>query len=138
MTVNEETHTEDEETPLEEAVSGAVMALTFIVGFGLMFAGVPFFWVAFPVGFAGVLPMALGLAKLYRRRQESTDDSQQSETENALETLRERYARGEITEREFEQRVERLLETESVDDAREYAGRTGSQERERERERARE
>jgi uncharacterized membrane protein len=117
----------DDESPLEEAVSGAVIALTFLVGFGLLAAGVPYFWVAFPVGFAGLLPMALGLAKLYRRRAESGTERARTESEEALEELRQRYARGELTDEEFEQQVERLLETESVSDARTFA------ERERER-----
>lgn len=120
---------ESEESPLEEIVSGAVFALTFIVGFGLMFAGVPFFWVAFPVGFAGVLPMALGLVKLYQRREPAETGTAQSETEDALEELRQRYARGELTEAEFERRVERLLETESVHEARKYTDRDDSEER---------
>src|SRR6056297_212368 len=92
---------EDEETPLEQTVAGGVMALIFVVGFGLLFAGVPYFWVAFPVGFAGVLPMALGLVKLYQRRQDS-GDTPDSETEDALDALRQRYARGELTDDEFE------------------------------------
>jgi len=132
---------EDEETPLEQIVAGGVMALIFVVGFGLLFAGVPYFWVAFPVGFAGVLPMALGLVKLDQSRQDG-DDTPGSETEDALETLRQRYARGELTDDEFERRVERLLETESVTDAQQYTDRvrtegaaeTGNQHRERERE----
>jgi hypothetical protein len=37
-----------------------------------------------------------------------------------MEELRGRYARGEIDEAEFEHRVERLLRTETVADAREY------------------
>jgi uncharacterized membrane protein len=119
----------DAESPLEEAVSGAVFALTFIVGFGLMFAGVPFFWVAFPVGFAGVLPMALGLVKLYQKRNASEQSGTKSETEDALEELRQRYARGELTETEFERRVERLLETESIHDARKYTERVKTDER---------
>jgi uncharacterized membrane protein len=114
--------TEDEETPLEEAVGGAVMALTFLVGFGLLVADASFFWVAFPVGFAGVLPMAIGLVKLYQRNQTGTDD-RSDETEDALAELRQRYARGELTDEEFEQQVETLLETESVGDARAYADR---------------
>jgi uncharacterized membrane protein len=132
---------EDDETPLEQTVARGVMALIFVVGFGLMFAGVPYFWVAFPVGFAGVLPMALGLVKYYERRQDG-DDTSSDETEDALETLRQRYARGDLTDDEFERRVERLLETESVTDARQLAERgrteeasgTGDQHRERERE----
>jgi len=41
---------------------------------------------------------------------ESTDP-----TDDPLATLRDRYARGEIDEAEFERRVERLLETEDID-----------------------
>lgn len=111
---------DDEETPLEEIVSGAVTVLTLSIAFGLLFAGFQFFWVAFIVGFAGVLPMALGAVKLYQRRQDG-DTTTAAEPEDALEELRQRYARGEFTDEEFERRIELLLETESVADAREYA-----------------
>lgn len=110
---------DDEETPLEEIVSGAVTVLTLSIAFGLLFAGFQFFWVAFIVGFAGVLPMALGAVKLYQRRQDGGTTT--AEPEDALEELRQRYARGEFTDEEFERRIELLLETESVADAREYA-----------------
>lgn len=116
----------DEESPLEEVVSGAVIGVTLLVAFGLMAAGVPYFWVAFVVGFAGVLPTSLGLVRYYERRRERerTDGPAPGrEVEDALEELRERYARGELSDREFEHRVERLLETESVHDAREYVDR---------------
>lgn len=93
------------------------MAFIFLVGFGLLALGVPWFWVAFPVGFAGVLPAAIALARLYESR-DSDDATATSETEDALETLRQRYAEGELTEAEFEAKVERLLETETVSDAR--------------------
>lgn len=109
---------DDEETPLEQIVAGAVMGVTFLVGFSLMFAGFPFFWVAFVVGFAGVLPMALGFVKLYERRQRGV--SQTASEEDALDELRARYARGELSDEEFERRVERLLETESLADAQAY------------------
>ena len=112
-----------EETPLVEIVSGTVTAVTLLAGFGLLFAGVPYFWVAFPVGFGGVLPVALGLAKHYQRTQNRGARPPGSETETALEELRQRYARGELTDEEFERQVERLLETESVADARTYAER---------------
>jgi len=112
---------EDDDPPLVQAVSGAVMALTFLVGFGLMFAGVPWFWVAFPVGFAGLLPAAIGLARWYERSV-SVSEPTTSPEERALEELRERYARGDLTDEEFERRVERLLETESIDDAETFLG----------------
>jgi len=113
---------EDEDDDLETVVAGAVTLLTLTVAFGLMFAGVPWFWVAFPVGFGGLLPMALGAARLYRRRRES-DSRPTSEDDDALATLRQRYARGDITDAEFERQVERLLETEDSATARERVDR---------------
>lgn len=120
----------DEETPLEQVVVGVVMALTFLVGFGLLAVGYPWFWIAFPVGFAGVLPAAIGLVRLYESRT-ATSEGERDERTDALESLRERYARGEIDEAEFESRLELLLETESVSEAEAYRAR-GEAERERE------
>jgi len=117
----------EDEDDLETIAAGGVTMLTLTVAFGLLFAGVPWFWVAFPVGFGGLLPMAVGGARLYRRRQEA-DSQPASEADDALATLRERYARGELTEAEFERQVERLLETEDSATARERVDR----ERERE------
>jgi len=112
----------DDETPLEQTVGGAVMALTFLVGFGLLALGVPWFWIAFPVGFAGILPMSIGLVKYYEKQRADTESrTQQSDQEAALEDLRNRYARGELSDDEFERKVEKLLETESVDDAETFA-----------------
>jgi len=54
------------------------------------------------------------------------------DTRDALETLRNRYARGELTDEQFERKLDRLLETESledVEDRSERAGRTNDQER---------
>ena len=42
---------------------------------------------------------------------------------DALETLRDRYARGELTDEQFERRVERLLETETLEDVEDRAER---------------
>jgi uncharacterized membrane protein len=38
-----------------------------------------------------------------------------SDEEDPLQTLRDRYARGELTDREFEEKLERLLETEDIE-----------------------
>ncbi|MFC7204448.1 SHOCT domain-containing protein [Haloferax namakaokahaiae] len=110
---------EEDESPLEELVAGVVMALVFLVGFGLLALGNPWFWIAFPVGFAGVLPAAIALVRIYESRREEAESEKADETEDALETLRRRYATGELSEAEFERKVERLLETETVADARE-------------------
>ncbi|QLH81908.1 SHOCT domain-containing protein [Halosimplex pelagicum] len=113
----------DEENPLVGVLTGAVTFLTLGVAFALMFLGVDYFWVAFPVGFGGGMPLAAALAKYYGS--ERADDRERGRgrrdrsdgTDDALAELRDRYARGEIDDAEFETRVERLLETESVDDA---------------------
>jgi uncharacterized membrane protein len=112
---------DDEETPLQTVAAGAVTFVTLGVAFGLLALGNPFFWVAFPVGFGGGLPLAVGLARWYESRAEARDEETrrgQSDTDTALEELRDRYARGELDDDEFEARVERLLETESVRDAK--------------------
>lgn len=116
---------EEGATPVQTVAIGAVTFLTLGVAFGLMALGVSYFWVAFPVGFGGGIPLAAGLAKWYESR---ADDggrrTSESDADAALADLRERYARGELDEDEFEARVERLLETESVADAKEFAERT--------------
>jgi len=56
---------DDDETPLQTIVVGATTGLVLTVAFGLLALGVPWFWVVFPVGFAGLLPVAIGLAKRY-------------------------------------------------------------------------
>jgi hypothetical protein len=47
-------------------VSGIITLLTLGTAFGLLALDVEFFWVAFPVGFGGVLPIALGLVAFVR------------------------------------------------------------------------
>ena len=116
---------DDDDTPLQSIVAGATTGLILTVAFGLLALGVPWFWVVFPVGFAGLLPVAMGVTKWYEQRQTDhhTPKSTTTAEKEALETVRNRYARGEIDEAEFERRVEVLLETESVDDAEAYAAR---------------
>ena len=48
---------------------------------------------------------------------ETQDSADDQSVEDALQTLRERYAKGELTDRQFEQKLERLLETETLEDA---------------------
>lgn len=104
--------------PRGARVSGVVTALTLTVAFGLLAAGFEFFWVAFVVGFGGVMPIAVGLAKRAGVQRDRPDAGSDSEQVDALDELRRRYARGDLTDAEFERRLERLLETESVADAR--------------------
>ncbi|ERG91720.1 MAG: putative membrane protein (DUF2078) [Haloquadratum walsbyi J07HQW1] len=99
----------DEDT-LNMIAAGVVTTVTLLVGFGLLAAGVSYFWVAFLVGFAGVLPLTIGVLRFYR---ENNNTSNQTSKEDPITTLRERYANGELTDEEFENQVEKLIETES-------------------------
>ena len=85
-----------------------VTGVTLAAAFGLLAAGVDWFWVAFPVGFGVVLPAAVAATR--DRRREARDS--RSDADDALATLRERYVAGEIDEAAFEARLERLLATE--------------------------
>lgn len=100
--------------PLVGVVAAAVTVLTLTTAFGAMALGVEVFWVAFPVGFGGVMPLATALAAAHGAGDGgSRDDGGEDPTgEDALSTLREQYARGRMDEREFEERVETLLATE--------------------------
>ncbi|WP_254273123.1 SHOCT domain-containing protein [Haloarcula marina] len=95
------------------ALAGGISMAVLVVGLGGLALGIPWAWVAFPVGYGGVLPLALGLAKRRETEREAAAERRTERTDDGpLATLRDRYARGEIDEREFETRVEGLLETE--------------------------
>lgn len=63
---------------------------------------------------------------------EATDGTANAPTD-ALETIRDRYARGELTDEQFERKLDRLLETETIENADEWR-RSAREHRERERE----
>ena len=92
------------------SVARAVTTVTLGVAVALRALGIESFWLAFVFGFGVVLPMATQWAD---REQEDTD----SESDSALERVQQRYASGELSDEEFENRVERLLVAEA--DARE-------------------
>jgi hypothetical protein len=60
-----------------------------------------------------------------------------ADTADALERLRTRYANGDLTDEQFERKLDRLLETETPEDAAEWAERNRSDARERDVERER-
>lgn len=117
---------------VQTLVSGAIISL----GVFLFVADWSWFWVVFLIGFAAVLPVATRLAERYESRADSTEetDATDGDQQAALAALRDRYASGEIGEDEFERRVERLLETESVEDAETAYGESSAEDAERERE----
>lgn len=108
----------DDDTPLEAMAVGVVTMVTLSVAFGLLALGQSFFWAAFPIGFGGGVPLAVGLARWYTKHREQDDTATAGDGQDAaLAKLRDRYARGELDDTEFEARVERLLQTESVSEA---------------------
>jgi uncharacterized membrane protein len=58
-------------------------------------------------------------------------DDEAGDTADALERLRTRYANGDLTDEQFERKLDRLLETETPEDAAEWAERNREVDRER-------
>ena len=119
----------------DDPVVGAVALAVLGAGLGSLF-GVPVldaieFWVIFAIGYAVVVP----LVSLFRGRSaesardrpresrrdgsEGADADADADADDALDRLRDRYARGELSEAQFERKLETLLETETPEDARE-------------------
>ena len=126
---------------LREEATGVVALL--VLGLGLadiwlpwLVPGVPF-WVVFVVGFAVVLPLvAIALGESDEAAADAAAPARtdgESRGEAPLDRLKRRYAEGELTDEEFERRLERLLETEDEAAAADYLRREG---RPREREEA--
>lgn len=134
-----------------ENATGIASILVTAAWMGALFTGQEWWLAALLVGYVAVVPL---VAILFGDREDvaeywdgdatlpgETDDESTSEptdgetTADALESLRERYARGELTDEEFERKLDRLLETETVEDAIEYRNQP---ERDRERELERE
>ncbi|MBP1987561.1 SHOCT domain-containing protein [Halolamina salifodinae] len=129
---------------LRENATGIVSTLVTGIWLGAMFSGQDWWLAAMLVGYVAVVPITAMLfgdneesevakrakerasEKRERRREKRTDD----EEETALEALRRRYAEGELTDEQFERKLEALLETETVEDVEDRA-RSKSVERER-------
>ncbi|WP_256298788.1 SHOCT domain-containing protein [Haloarchaeobius salinus] len=122
-------------TPGDDGDSqGKASAITslLVLGAGLLglFLDVPNWWLIFVIGYAVVLPIVAILFDedddVLDETDRRMDDALKGRSEgklpdskrDALETLRERYAQGELSEEQFENKLENLLETETLEDAR--------------------
>ena len=133
-------------TRLQENVTSATALIVIGAGLVAMAFSVPYFWLIFVVGLLVVVPLVglLFGAEDWRRwdplsdefwedvaGEETADNAEEDKsdtaatrtekttTENsreALQTLRDRYARGELTEAQFERKLTLLLETETLED----------------------
>jgi uncharacterized membrane protein len=61
------------------------------------------------------------------------EEAETTDRDDALEELRARYARGELTEAQFERKLDRLLETETLEDIEDEKRRSGDREDEKRR-----
>ena len=120
----------------DDPVVGAVALLVLGAGLGSLFE-LPLltavdFWVIFVIGFAVVVPLVSLLrgrdddAGPDGSRRDGRDDTErvadagaEEDVDSALDRLRDRYARGDLSEAQFERKLEALLETETPEDARE-------------------
>ena len=122
---------------LRENASGVVATLVTGTWLAAMFTGQDWWLAAMLVGYVVVVPITGILfgdedAVEDRRdgRSRESDADRQRERDgaapstdrdennrDALETLRQRYARGELTDEQFERKLERLLDTDSLESA---------------------
>jgi uncharacterized membrane protein len=115
--------------------TGVASLLVTAIWMGAMFTDQSWWLAALLVGYVAVVPLVAILFDDEADREEWADESPSAEADrnertgsendprDALETLRERYAAGELTDEQFERKLERLLDTETLEDARESARR---------------
>ncbi len=99
-----------DELPAITAVS--ILGLGFIV----LALGYSWFWVVWVAGFVSLVPITAILSEAIGEA--DSEEASPADEAGALEVLRERYAAGEIDDAEFERRLDALLGTETVEEAR--------------------
>ncbi|PGF17430.1 hypothetical protein CP556_15875 [Natrinema sp. CBA1119] len=123
---------------LRENATGIASLLVTAFWLGAMFTGQSWWLAALLVGYIAVVPLVAILFGDEEDQREWADDyvgtdesetvsesettatDSETSTRDALETLRERYAAGELTDAQFERKLERLLDTETLEDAEEW------------------
>ncbi|QLG48037.1 SHOCT domain-containing protein [Natrinema halophilum] len=132
---------DDPLTRLRENATAVASMLVTAFWLGAMFTGQEWWLAALLVGYIAVVPLVAILFGDEEDRREWVDDYSPGETEtetstdsatiasdadadiearDALESLRERYAAGELTDEQFERKLDRLLSTETLEDAEEW------------------
>ena len=132
-------------TRLRANAVGVVSMLVLGLGFVAMAANVEGFWLVWVLGFAVGVPVVSMLTggdenrrsrtgRSRSREPQSTGHDERETVDDALATLRDRYARGELSDETFERKLEALLETETPETARDAVERRRERESVAERE----
>ncbi|WP_225334448.1 SHOCT domain-containing protein [Halomicrobium urmianum] len=143
-------------SPAERLRDNAVEVASLLVTglwMAALFTGQEWWLAALIVGYAAVLPIVKiaageteaeetgrewgrpwGKSHENREAERRGDADTFGNDDDALARLRERYARGELTDEQFEHKLERLLKVETLEDADEYVNRAREQRRNREEE----
>ncbi|AGB38461.1 SHOCT domain-containing protein [Natronococcus occultus] len=119
----------DPRTRLRENATEVTATLVTGIWLAAMFTGQGWWLAALLFGYIVVVPMVALLFgdeddvrewwtedEIDPETLEEPDDEEPSATD-ALERLRDRYAAGELTDEQFERKLDRLLETETLEDA---------------------
>ena len=117
-------------------------AIVSVLTFGLtslvaVLGGGPLVPAIFITGFFIVVPLIVLLGEDFPLVEATDETPQQATRQDPVETLRDRFARGEIDQAEFERQLEYLVETEGLEfDVEDELGKldTGSREESRDRE----
>ena len=105
-------------------VAGITSLLVLGLGLVALFTGLSWFWMVFVIGFAVVVPIVAILTHDSEREPEPTalerraDRGEGESRTDAFRILRERYARGELSESQFEAKLDRLLGSETFEEVR--------------------
>lgn len=116
--------------PLVVLLPGVITTGTLLVAFTLLAAGFEDFWIIFPLGFGGVLPLSIGYSIYRHATSRQTDPIKETnvnsgfDEDDSLDMLKQQYARGKLSEAEFEHRVEQLLSPETATHQQESTGQT--------------
>jgi hypothetical protein len=107
----------DAGTRAERLVATGVSVGVLAVAFGALALGLEWFWVAFPVGYGGVLPLSVALVRANTGNGTASDGG-----DAPVAAAADAYVRGEVDEAGLERRLEAALEDRTGETGRDADG----------------